>query len=892
VHAGWRFRGYTFEPRERRLRAAGADVAVGARALDVLGVLVERAGRLVGKAELLDLAWPGLVVEENNLQVQVSALRRALGPGAIATVPGRGYRFEWPVEPLAGAPPAARSTPPADPAPATGPLPVPLTALVGREQDRTELIAACRGQRLVTVVGPGGIGKTRLALEVARDRGGDADVERIAFCDLTPVAAAPLVAAAVASAACAPAGEGDAVALLAARLGTTATLLVIDNAEHVRGALAELLARVLEAAPRTRALVTSQVPLELPGEWLHRLGPLSLPPPGAAPADAIAAGAVALFVAAARAADRRFALDEANVAAVVETCRRLDGVPLALQLAAARVPQLGAGGLAARLDQRFRLLARSGGTGPTRQQALAAALDWSHGLLDADERAVFRRLGAFAGEFALDDAIAVVADGELDEWRVTDLLGQLVDRSLVVADGGDPPRCRLLETVRLYSLERLVEAGEVTVLVRAIAHHEARGDRQLHASAAGAAAVDYATALELCARLPAGEERDARELGLQLKLGPAVQSASSPGCPRCEAVYGRAVELARRGADRRARFEALWGYWQFLAMAGRDREAAPLTEELGELAAGLGDDGCRLEACHARFSTAQLLGDAAATVAHTTAAIALYDPDRHHALTHRYGGHDPGVCALGQGSVALWLTGECTRALATAPDAECLGQRFGHAYTEAVGHYYAAMTYAACGEVRELARAAAALVAVSERHGMAVLLTEGRLFAARAEFEAGRQQAGRDALARAYEEIVAGGDFAFVPYYATLVADAHLAAGDPDAAADVLDTAERIAADGQGFFLPEVLRLQGEVTAARGDQGRAIARFAAARALAVEQGAKSLLLRAATSEARLRSARGDHDAAVRVLGPVLASWPADDRTRDVARARALAAAAR
>ena len=861
---GWRFDRFVFEPTERRLRDGAAEVTVGPRAMDVLRVLLERAGRLVTKSELFDLAWPGLVVEETNLHVQVSTLRRILGAGAITTVPGRGYRFAWPVEPLDAT--ESRSNPapgesqrtwvtPEPTANRVEVLPAPLMPLIGREQERTELSKECAAHRLVTVVGPGGIGKTRLALEVARDIGRTARFEAVAFCDLTSVTNPSLVASALAAAVGIQPGDTDAASLLHARLLERSTLLFIDNAEHVREAVAEVLQRALERAPQTSSLVTSQAPLAIDGEHLFRLGPLSLPTAGVTPAIALQSGSVALFVASTRTVHPGFALDRGNVGAVIEVCARLDGIPLALQLAAARVPQLGTAGVAARLGERFRLLSRPKAGGPDRHRALAATLDWSYSLLDEAERIVLRRLGVFAGEFGLPDAARFLQDATLDDWRILDLISQLVDRSFVVVGPDDPPRYRLLESVRLYALDRLLAARETSVLERAISLFSERGRLAKEQSLSDASALAFAAALELCARLPAGPSRNELELELQLALGPAVQTSSSPGCPRCESIYGRAVELARGLDAGPNRFKALWGYWQFLSMAGREREAHAYAEELAQLGAHLGTDEFRLEACHAQFSTSQLLGDARATLAQTSAAIELYDPDKHHRFAQDYGGHDPGVCAMGQGAVARWLTGDVAGARKLAMEAQRMGDRFNHAYTRAVGHYYASITYAAMGDADALLRSAAALMTVSSRYEMAVLLTEGKLFAARGEFELSQCRESIAHLRASYDEIVDSGDFGFVPFYATLVADALIRMDDVDAAEGILTRAESIAEEaGQGFFLPEVLRLRGVGSLRHGNIPTAQRRFEQAFSLARSQGAVSLERRAATSLAASQQA--------------------------------------
>jgi len=444
---------------ERTVRVDGHAAPLGARAFDILLALIEHRDRVVTKNELLDSVWPGLVVEENNLAVQVSALRRVLGPQTIATVPGRGYRFAAPLVAAAPAAPAAQAVPVAAP---TGPPapPAPAGPLLGRDDDLVALARLLHDSRLVTLVGAGGIGKTSLALALAHLRQGSCR-DGVAWVSLSELADPQLVPRAVSQAAGLPAVAGDeALPALAEALRPLQMLLVLDNAEHLLDGVQALVGAIALKAPEVQLLVTSQAVLKLDGEHVFRLGPLSLPAPDAPLAEAEAHGAVALFAEQARAADRRFALTDANVGTVVALCRHLDGTALAIKLAAARLPLLGLQGLAARLSDRLKLLGGGSRSAPARQQTLRAALDWSHGLLDPEAQLVFRRLGVFAGGFTLDTAAAVAGGGALDEWQVIDVLGELVDRSLVEADAGPQPRYRMLETAREYARLQLDEAHE------------------------------------------------------------------------------------------------------------------------------------------------------------------------------------------------------------------------------------------------------------------------------------------------------------------------------------------------------------------------------------------------------------------------------------------------
>lgn len=444
----YRFDRIEVRPAQRKLLVDGQPATLGARAFDLLLVLIEHRDRVVSKNELLDLVWPGLVVEENNLQVQVSTLRKILGPKAISTVPGRGYRFTLEGEAVA----RATVTPQVTTAPRSPALPQRPQPIVGRDEDLVALLALLDAHTLVTLVGPGGIGKTTLAHGAARARA-STWADGCTWVELAALTDCQLVASSIAQALELQLSPGkEATAALVAALKPLQLLLVLDNAEHLADAVARIAVAVLRDAPGVRLLVTSQSPLRVQGEQLLRLEALATPPVRSTVAEAARYGAVALFAERARAADRRFALSDENLPHVLEICRRLDGLPLALELAAARVPLLGVRGVAERLDDRFKLLAGGSRSAPTRQQTLQAALEWSLALLPEAERQLFLRLGVFAGGFTLALASDVLAGDGFDEWALIDALARLAEHSLLSVSGADAPRYGLSETARAYAL--------------------------------------------------------------------------------------------------------------------------------------------------------------------------------------------------------------------------------------------------------------------------------------------------------------------------------------------------------------------------------------------------------------------------------------------------------
>jgi predicted ATPase/DNA-binding winged helix-turn-helix (wHTH) protein len=415
-----RFGCFEVQPEARQLLVNGVPAKLGARAFDVLLALIERRDRVVGKNELLDLVWPGLIVEENNLQVHISALRKLLGPQAVATIPGRGYRFTV----LLGADealPAAAATSPAIP----HGLPQQRTHFIGRERELTELRGMLAGgARLVTVTGAGGSGKTRLALQVAAGlvdnvRGG------VIFVPLAPVQEPALVAATIALAA----GVRE-----LKELRDRDVLLVLDNFEHLLPAAAEV-SRLLSLAPELKILVTSRARLRLSGEQEYALDPLP-------PADA-----AEFFLDRARAVRPDLRSDPA----VGAICERLDGLPLALELAASRVKVLDPSLLLERLARSLPLLTGGARDAPERQRTLRATIEWSYALLEEPLQRAFHRLAVFPGSFPLE-AAEVVARTDFDQ------ITALVDWSLLKPIGEG--RFLMLETIREFGRERLEGSSE------------------------------------------------------------------------------------------------------------------------------------------------------------------------------------------------------------------------------------------------------------------------------------------------------------------------------------------------------------------------------------------------------------------------------------------------
>jgi len=464
----YRFDSFELRPAQRLLLGDGAPLAVGARAYDLLLVLIEHRDRVVSHEELLNVVWPRLVVDENNLRQHVSSLRKLLGAHAVLTVPGRGYRFGRMLDESITALPAKTPTSavPADlpRSVAVNNLPANKPTLIGREEDLAAVLALLRRTHLLTLVGAGGVGKTRMALEVADIVTPDFP-DGVCIVELAPVTDASLVIGTVAGAL--DVHEEATRSLLDTLLEflrRRRMLLILDNCEHLIEACAAFAEQVLRCSAGTRTLATSREALDVAGEVAWRLPSLrSAPPDTLLSVDALLDfPASRLFVERVQAAAPTFRLTPENTVAVAQICHRLDGIPLALELAAARVGAMRVEQVAERLHDRFALLTRSRRTALQRHQTLRSLIDWSHELLNEPERVLWRRLSQFAGGWTLAAAKAVCSAPPLLREDVPELMARLVEKSLVVLDTqSEEPRYRLLETIREYGLEKLMAADEL-----------------------------------------------------------------------------------------------------------------------------------------------------------------------------------------------------------------------------------------------------------------------------------------------------------------------------------------------------------------------------------------------------------------------------------------------
>ncbi len=598
--SGFRLGDHAVHPSRGRIVSLAGEVHVEPRAMEVLVALARRAGDTVSRDDLIDVVWKHPYVSDEALSRCISMLRHALGddrsqPRYLETVPKRGYRLIAAVE-IAGAGALSGSGDNDVPDWTRTNVALQPTPIIGRETELAEVRALLAAQRLVTLTGSGGVGKTRLALEV-----GSQSVHHFAdgvwIVELAPVSDPALIPGMVSAALGIELGQFKTLKGLARAISRRNVLLILDNCEHLIDAAAAIAEAILGAAPGARLLATSQMLLGIAGEQAYHLPSLAVPDEGRLAADQIiSAAAVQLFVERAKLADPHFRLINGNAAAVAGICRRLEGIPLAIEMAAVRAPMLGVENLAQLLDERFRVLTGGRRTALPRHQTLRATMDWSFGLLSEHERTVFNRLAIFAGGFTLEAASAVASDDVIDEIEVVDVLAHLIARSLVVAGTNlASARYRLLETTRAYALERLNESGDGDLArTQHLAHYLAFAEKvypQLRGpdQAAGFARLDLERENFLAAHAWCGHTEGGAEQGLRLVFAMRFYWIHRGGL---ELGYRIAVEaLKRASAQRRslARCQGLYAAAKFASCMGYYAEAQGYLEESLSIARELGD---------------------------------------------------------------------------------------------------------------------------------------------------------------------------------------------------------------------------------------------------------------------------------------------------------------
>jgi len=936
-------------PHRRELLVDGRPVKLGGRAFDVLIALIKGRGAVVSTDALMAHVWPDRIVEGNNLQAQIVALRKAFGAerGVIRTIAGRGYQFTGDVDV-----PLAR---PIEPSAATGlaeaesgaallltNLLQPVSELIGRDGDLGEILSVAVAHRLVTLTGPGGMGKTRLAFAAAR-RLLPQFADGVWVAELAPLTDPGLVAGTVAAAVGLelPAGAISPERVASALSGRN-LLLVLDNCEHVIDTAAVMAEALLRASPAVQIIATSREPLRAEGEWVYPVPPLAAPAEDAEDEDdPLGYGAVQLFIERARASGARISEDRHVAAVIAAICRRLDGIPLAIELAAARAAALGIKELAARLDDRFRLFTGGRRTALPRHQTLRATLDWSYDLLDEPERAILRRLAVFAGGFSLEGAMAVAPGAEIAPAEVVEGLARLVTKSLIVAELERVARYRLLDTTRAYALEKLGESGEREPLARRHAEFyrdlferaetetEVRptgewlaeygrqidnmraafewafspnGDASIGVALAAAAVPlwTHLSLLEECraraaqalARLEVGANRDPRrEMKLHAALSTSLMYTTGAAVAEIIATWTKALAIAESLEDTEYQLRSLWGLWCFHTINSLHHQAIALAQKYSTLAANRPDPNDRLIAERMIGMSQYYLGDQVNARRHLERVIAEYATSDHRSHITRFQ-LDVRVTSGAFLARTLWLQGFPDQAVRVAESSIADALATGH-----ITSLCFALALGACpiglfvGDLAAVEHYLGMLFDHATRRGLVHWRACGACLQGSVRIRRGDVVTGLPLMRAGFDELGEGGPAFALRFIISLTAEALGHAGQiADGLAVVTEAIERSEHTQECWLLAEWLRIKGELLLMQEAQGAAAAaedHFRQALDWAHRQGVLSLELRAATSLARLLRDQGRRADANALLQRVYNHFTEGFETADLKAAKAL-----
>ncbi|UHH32462.1 helix-turn-helix transcriptional regulator [Pseudomonas veronii] len=896
---------YRIHPRQRLVLEAGRPLRLGRRAVDILLILLEQAGNVVSKQELIARVWPKSVVEDGNLRVHMAALRKALGDGQagqryIVTVAQRGYSFVAPlsIEPMALPTDGSAQSQAHN-------LPLRSTRMIGRQALIDALVQQLPQQRFITLTGAGGIGKTTVALRVAELLIGHYR-DGIRLLDLAPLSAPSMILPNLATLLDLTPDEHAPLLTLARSLHTRQLLLVIDNCEHLLDDIALISETLLRHAPNVHILATSREALRAEGEYVQRLEPLACPPATGNRAQALGYPALQLLIERAMSHQDSFALSEAELPLAIDICQRLDGIPLAIELVAAQIERFGLQGLLVQMEDNFRLLTRGRRSALPRQQTLRATLDWSFDLLAPCEQICLRRLAVFRGGFSLASAAAVIAGEQIAPAEVLGSITQLVAKSLLNVEPGDDEMVyRLLDITRTYALEKLSVAAELDTTrerhaARCLALMEqARDDWELTATQPWIdryaplredirAALDWGLgdqgthllgirltvsamplwqelsllgehglyvgkALARLAQSPA--PNPPLHMALQLALG-SFSYHTQGGTPQTIDAFAYARRLAEANNDLSGQLRAVSGHMAVNLCCGNYRQALAQSlhfDQLGPQADPLLD----LSAQRLRVLAQHFAGHQALALQNAEQVIQRMAHSGHlNRFTHGFGvQYDQGVASLTILARILWLRGFPERAWRTANQALELALQINHGtsicYTLALAGVVIARyngDAAATHSLQEL------LLQQAQKHSVQLFHTWARHYAGAAPTQA-------------------------MPGLG-LIADTLVTfnAGAVDAA-----MFERAKSGAAGWCTAEILRVRAE----HSDDIPAEALLLEALGLAHQQGALAWELRSATALARLWQRQDRRQAARELLDSVYRRFSEGFATQDLIGVRRL-----
>ncbi len=896
------FGGFRLLPHRRKLLAGDEAIKLGGRAFDLLLALIETPGAIVSKDDLAARVWPGRVVSENNLQAQILALRKAFGAerDLIRTVAGRGYQFTGAIDD--GSAGADKRVAAALPVAARGAvvvptnLPQPVSELIGREAEVEEVSNRVRADRLVTLAGAGGIGKTRLALAAAR-RLLPLFPDGVWLVELSPLSDSSLVPATVAAAAGLELGGGELSARrVALALATRRLLLVLDTCEHVIDAAATMAEAVLRAGSAAHIIATSREPLRAEGEQVFPVPPLAVPAEDAG--DLLGYGAVRLFVERAQAVETDVAPDRRWALTIAGICRHLDGIPLAIEFAAARATTLGAPQVAKGLEDRFALLTGGRRTALPRHQTLRATLDWSYDLLPEAERHMLRHLAIFAGGFTLEGAAAVTSGN----GGTVDTIANLVAKSLIIFEGsGSLSRYRMLETTRAYAMEKLKTNNEFAAASRRHAKYhsdlfgQAREDWERQPTAAwlaeygnrlddlratldwafssgGDATLGMALTVDAvplwmqrslmgeCRRrveqaLSYIEAETSENARLRMRLWTALSLSrmyAGNSLAEIDAAWSATLDLAEQVGDPDYQLRAVWGLFAGSFNRGNFRAALQFAEQFCRVAT---DAAGRLIGERLVGTALHILGDQQNARRHIEHMLAGYSAPVTSSHIIRFQ-NDQVIAARRVLAPILWLQGYPDQAMRMVQDAVTDALSLDHTLT-----LCNLLAQAACplaflaGDLSAAKQFTALLVEQATRHSLDVWNTYGRCFTGLLLTKESNFEPGLSRMRDAGNDMRQAGFLQYYTPYLGLLAEALAAAGQIAPGLAAIDEAiERAGSTEERWGIAELLRVKGGLLLLQGGPGaRAAAEdhFRQALDWARRQGALSWELRAAMSMARL-----------------------------------------
>jgi len=926
---------FHLHPDRRLLLEGGKALRISNRALEILIVLVEHAGELVGKHELMARVWPNTTVDEANLKVHVAALRRVLADGQdgtryIQTITGRGYQFVAPIASTktAGASPSLSLKPKHN-------LPNMMTRLVGRDEVIGKLVRQLPQQRFVTIVGTGGVGTTSVALAAA-DRLLPDYENGVWLVDLSPLSDPGLVPAVLATALGREIQGEDLLSGLLRVIRDSHMLVVLDNCERVIDAAAELADEILRRAPGVHILATSREPLRAGGEHLFRLQPLPYPPIGSriAATEALRYPAIQLFVERAAANLGGFELTDEEAPFVADICAKLDGVPLAIEFAAARVDTFGIRGIAANLEDRLWLPSRRRTELP-RHRTMEATLDWSYDGLTELERLVLQRLSVFAGAFPLAAAIGV-AGGDGSEHDIADAVANLAGKSLAAADvGGEEPLFRLFEFTRLYARERLAESGETERFCRRHADYyrdllegveaewglQPAGDAETHHRSLdevrtaldwafspggdpsiGVALTVSATPLWLeLSLLAEARERIRRALG-SIEPGSADQWAII----KLEAGFGTCLffttarsafataawsKSPQDSDDTERQLSALWRLWTYRSFSCDFRSALTLTLRYRNIAASRGTPeeiaiaDRQIGVCHLQ------LGEFVEARRCLETVLDRYDVATSKAHIVRFQ-LDQRVATRGMLARVLWQMGFPEQGMRAAREALVEAAERDHPNS-----YCYALAVAVCpvsiwsGDLKAAEEAVATLAEHAARHGLALWSALAKGLTGVILNRSGMISKGIGLVRGALEDFRS---LHYAPSYLAYRAELAQSLGWAGRVSEGLATIEeafhRLSTTDEAWCTSEILRIKGELLVLEGSGtslGEAEMLFSQAYACAGEQKALSWELKAAISLARLWHRNGRTRAAIDLLASTCGRFKEGFGTADLVASKQL-----